>query len=219
AAIQRGRAACRGRCRLRNQARAASPRRPPRQATRRSRSAALRRLHGIVARMRVARIITRLNIGGPSIQALTLSDRLNARGIDTLLIHGSLGAGEGDMRYLAGRNTFCLRGVPALQRSVAPLQDTIALVQVYRELCTFRPSIVHTHMAKAGSIGRMAAAAYNRTAGRRAPARIVHTYHGHVLEGYFSASAARVFTAAERGLARISDAIVAISPRIERELL
>ncbi len=169
--------------------------------------------------MRVARIITRLNVGGPSIQAVTLSERLSAHGVETLLIHGRLGAVEGDMRYLLSGNRVNTMYVPALQRPVAPLQDTIALAQVFSALRRFEPDVVHTHMAKAGTVGRLAAAAYNRTRGRRARARVVHTYHGHVLEGYFRSGAARLFTAAERQLAKASDAIVAISPRIQHELL
>jgi glycosyltransferase involved in cell wall biosynthesis len=169
--------------------------------------------------MRVARIITRLNIGGPSIQAMTLSERLAPRGFETLLIHGRLGAGEGDMQYLMAGAGIDAKFVPALQRPVNPVQDALALAELYRVLCRFRPAIVHTHMAKAGTLGRTAAALYNRTAGRRAPARIVHTYHGHVLEGYFDSTSARLFTWTERRLAATTDAIVAISPQIRSELL
>ena len=84
-----------------------------------------------------------------------------------------------------------------------------------------RPAIVHTHMAKAGLIGRCAAALYNLDARRvRTRARVVHTYHGHVLEGYFSAADdAALFITLERMLARVTDRIVAISPAIRRELL
>jgi glycosyltransferase involved in cell wall biosynthesis len=81
-----------------------------------------------------------------------------------------------------------------------------------------RPRIVHTHMAKAGMLGRLAAAAYNLTRGSAPRTTIIHTYHGHVLEGYFSPMKTRLFIALERMLARISDVIVAISPAIEREL-
>ena len=77
-----------------------------------------------------------------------------------------------------------------------------------------RPQIVHTHMAKAGTLGRLAAAIYNRTAGRGDRARVVHTYHGHVLDGYFSPAKTRFFLGAERAVARVTDRIVAISPRI-----
>ena len=168
--------------------------------------------------MRVVRIITRLNVGGPAIQASMLSDRLRGRGFETLLVHGQLGAGEGDMRYMLDPGVRT-RYLPALRRPVAPIHDAVALLQLVDLLRDERPDIVHTHMAKAGTLGRLAAAVYNRTAGRGRPARVVHTYHGHVLEGYFSDRMARIFTSAERQLARLSDAIVAISPQIRDELL
>ncbi|PYR64494.1 MAG: glycosyltransferase family 1 protein [Acidobacteria bacterium] len=168
--------------------------------------------------MRVVRLITRLNVGGPSIQAMTLSDRLRARGVETLLVHGKLGEGEGDMRYLLSTGVET-RYLPALRRPVAPLHDAIAFAQILDILRAVRPQIVHTHMAKAGTLGRLATAFYNRTAGRLAPVRVVHTYHGHVLEGYFGSPAVTLFTRMERHLAAVTDAIVAISPQIRRELL
>jgi len=167
--------------------------------------------------IRVLRIITRLNVGGPSIQAMALSDRLTSRGFETLLVHGRLDAGEGDMRYLLPPSV-AVRQLPSLRRPPAA-QDPIALAQLTSLMREFRPQIVHTHMAKAGALGRLAAATYNRTMGRSAPARVVHTYHGHVLEGYFGPGTTRLFLAIERGLARATDKIVAISPNIRRALL
>lgn len=167
---------------------------------------------------RVLRIITRLNIGGPSIQAITLSKGLTPRGFETCLLHGQLGPGEGDMQHLLSGDVDA-RMLPALRRPVAPMSDAIAFVQIYRKMCAFRPALVHTHMAKAGTIGRLAAALYNRTVGASAPARVVHTYHGHVLDGYFKPRTARLIVSIERRLARASDAIIAVSPRIRDELL
>jgi glycosyltransferase involved in cell wall biosynthesis len=169
--------------------------------------------------VRVVRVITRLNVGGPAIQAITLSERLSRSGYDTLLLHGRLGPGEGDMRYLQTDPALVTRYLDHLRRPVAPPHDLAALAQIYRALCRFRPALVHTHMAKAGTLGRIATLAYNATAGRSAPARIVHTYHGHVLEGYFSARTTRWVLAIERILARHTDAIVAISPRVRDELV
>jgi glycosyltransferase involved in cell wall biosynthesis len=171
-----------------------------------------------VRHVRIARIITRLNIGGPSIQAVTLTERLSARGFDTLLIHGSLGDGEGDMRYLLAPSTR-VEHVPALRRELAPASDAAAFARISSILRDFKPHIVHTHMAKAGAVGRTAAVMYNRSAAREARARIVHTYHGHVLEGYFGAVKTAVFVGVERLLARRTDRIVAISPAIRDELL
>jgi glycosyltransferase involved in cell wall biosynthesis len=179
---------------------------------------AMSRASGSSEKMRVLRIITRLNIGGPSIQAIALTERLAGRGVETRLIHGRLGTGEGDMRYLL-TTPAAARQLTALRRQIAPVHDTIALVQVLDTLRDFRPQIIHTHMAKAGTIGRVAASIYNRTASRDARVRVVHTYHGHVLEGYFSPARTRAFLGVERLLARATDRLVAVSPRIEHELI
>jgi glycosyltransferase involved in cell wall biosynthesis len=165
----------------------------------------------------VVRVITRLNIGGPSIQATRLASALDRHGFSTTLIHGRLGDGEGDMSYLIAPGARAIH-LDSLRRPLSPVADVRALLALYRELKRARPALVHTHMAKAGLLGRTAAAAYNLTRGAAPRARVVHTYHGHVLEGYFSPLMTRLFIALERMLARISDAIVAISPAIEREL-
>jgi glycosyltransferase involved in cell wall biosynthesis len=168
--------------------------------------------------IRVLRVITRLNIGGPAIQAIALSDRLTARGFETMLVHGRLGAAEGDMQDLVPASVRAL-AVPALRRPVAPAADAAALAQIVRVVREFEPHVVHTHMAKAGAVGRLAAAIHHRTNGRRRRLAVVHTYHGHVLEGYFSPVATRMAVGVERRLARLTDRLVAISPTIRRELL
>jgi glycosyltransferase involved in cell wall biosynthesis len=165
----------------------------------------------------IVRVITRLNIGGPSIQATRLTDALDAHGFSTTLIHGRLGDGEGDMRYLVAPGARAIY-LDSLRRPLSPLADLRALLSLYRELKRVRPAIVHTHMAKAGMLGRVAAAAYNMTRGAAPRTRVIHTYHGHVLDGYFSPLMTTVFITLERMLARVSDCIVAISPAIEREL-
>ena len=165
----------------------------------------------------VVRIITRLNIGGPSIQATRLTSALASHGFSTTLIHGRLGEGEGDMSYLIAPGARAIY-LESLRRPLSPLADLRALLALYGELKRARPAIVHTHMAKAGLLGRVAAAAYNATRGTAPRARVIHTYHGHVLEGYFSPLMTRLFITFERTLARLSDVIVAISPAIEREL-
>jgi glycosyltransferase involved in cell wall biosynthesis len=160
--------------------------------------------------MRILRVITRLNIGGPSIQAISLTTRLAERGHATALIHGRLDRGEGDMTYLVPAGTS-LTFVPTLCRPIALADDLRSLFALRRLIREFKPDIVHTHMAKAGMIGRLAALGSG--------ARVVHTYHGHVLEGYFGAAKTATFIMLERILARCSDAIIAISPAIRQELL
>lgn len=165
----------------------------------------------------VVRIITRLNIGGPSIQATRLTNALEHHGFRTTLIHGRLGEGEGDMSYLIAPGSRAIH-VNTLCRPLSPIDDLRTLFRLYSEIKRARPAIVHTHMAKAGMLGRLAATIYNATRGNAPKARIVHTYHGHVLEGYFSPMMTAIFIGLERRLARLSDRIVAISPAIERDL-
>jgi glycosyltransferase involved in cell wall biosynthesis len=166
----------------------------------------------------VVRVITRLNIGGPSIQAASLSSALVPRGFTTTLVHGRLGPGEGDMSYLVAAGVATVF-VPTLGRAIQPLADLRALAALVGELRRRRPRIVHTHMAKAGLLGRVAAKIYNLTRGAAPPARVVHTYHGHVLEGYFNPLTTSLFIALERLMARGTDAIIAIAPAIRTELL
>ena len=168
--------------------------------------------------LRVARIITRLNIGGPSIQAIGLSRDLEAHGFDTCLIHGRLGDGEGDMTRLLPIDDLNTVYVDNLVRPIAPFSDLRAWWRIYRALRRWQPDIVHTHMAKAGTLGRLAAVAYNRTRSAGQRARLVHTYHGHVFEGYFGSPSTRVFVAIERWIARRTDALIAISPQIAHDL-
>ena len=73
-----------------------------------------------------------------------------------------------------------------LVRPVSPFQDLRAVWSIYRALRRWKPDIVHTHMAKAGTLGRLASLIYNWTSRRPRRARLIHTYHGHVFEGYFS---------------------------------
>jgi glycosyltransferase involved in cell wall biosynthesis len=167
---------------------------------------------------RIARIITRLNIGGPSIQASRLTTLLEPRGYHTQLVHGEPGRDEGDMSDLVAAHADVIR-LPSLRRPIAPFADLRTLVRLFRFFRSFRPHIVHTHMAKAGLLGRVAATGYNLTRGTAPRARLVHTYHGHVLEGYFSSFTSRTFVGLERMLSRVTDRLVAISPAIRRDLL
>jgi glycosyltransferase involved in cell wall biosynthesis len=168
--------------------------------------------------MRIARVITRLNIGGPSVQALDLCRELASRGIETCLIHGRLANGEGDITdwepIAAARATY----VEHLVRPVSPLSDLKALWTIYKTLLEWRPHVIHTHMAKAGALGRLAGLVYNLTPGVKPRARLVHTYHGHVFDGYFTSSTTRVFVAIERWLAKRTDLLIAISPRVLGDL-
>ena len=168
--------------------------------------------------VRVLRVITRLNVGGPSIQATRLASSLDALGFETLLVHGRLGAGEGDMSYLLPDRGSRTRYLAHLQRPIAPWSDVRAILSLYRAMKEFKPHILHTHMAKAGLLARVAAAWFNLTH-PSSRVRIVHTYHGHVLEGYFSGPMTRLFITLERMLATVTDQLIAVSTRVREDLL
>lgn len=157
----------------------------------------------------VMRVITRLNVGGPARQAILLTDPLAVRGHTSHLVWGTVSTGEGELPLPRGTpNTY----VPQLRRELRPAGDTKAMWKLERLMRSYRPHVVHTHMAKAGTLGRLAA--------RRAGVPVViHTFHGHVLGGYFSGWKSRALLTAERGLARMSDALVAVSPAVRDELL
>jgi glycosyltransferase involved in cell wall biosynthesis len=157
-------------------------------------------------RLRVLRIIGRLNMGGPAHQAAYLSGRrFDTERYESLLVHGSIPIGEASLADLAEEEGARMRFVPELRQSVHLASDLRALLKLTRIVREYRPDIVHTHTAKAGFLGRLAALAV-----RPRPA-IVHTYHGHVLEGYFGPAKSRLYLYLERSLARISDRLIGVS--------
>jgi glycosyltransferase involved in cell wall biosynthesis len=166
--------------------------------------------------LRVVRIISRLNIGGPAIQAITVTKMLDERGYKTTLVRGTEGPDEGSMDYLADEWGVRPVYVPALQRETGP-HDLRALLALMRILWRERPHVVHTHAAKAGTLGRVAALVACRVPGRRCV--LVHTFHGHSLSGYFSSRRNRVFGTIERVLARRTDRIVAVSEEVRDDLV
>jgi glycosyltransferase involved in cell wall biosynthesis len=161
----------------------------------------------------VLRVITRLNVGGPAIQAVLLSARMDPDRFETLLVAGTESSTEGNMIEL-GRleEPPALRRVPVLGREISPLDDLRALGALVGLMREFRPDIVHTHLAKAGTLGRLAA----RIAGVRV---VIHTYHGTVFRGYFGSLRSRLFLEIERAVARATTRLVAITPGQRRELI
>ena len=155
---------------------------------------------------RVLRVITRLNIGGPARQALLLSKELTD--FQTRLVVGHPEPAEGELLDA----DVAIDRVP-LTRPINPLQDVRAYRCIDDLLTIFEPNLVHTHMAKAGALARFAA---SRSQPRP---KIVHTYHGHVLEGYFKSATQRTFIEIERRLASRSDVLIAVSSEVRDSLL
>jgi glycosyltransferase involved in cell wall biosynthesis len=163
----------------------------------------------------VIRIIARLNVGGPAIQVISLTRLLRARGYETVLLRGREGDTEGSMDHLAAQMGVAPVRLPGLRRGLG-LHDLRALFEVVRWQSRFRPAIVHTHTAKAGALGRIAAQLLPRS---RRPAVVVHTFHGHVLKGEFSPRTSRIIAAVERMLAKRTTRLIAVSSEIKQDLV
>jgi len=165
--------------------------------------------------VRVLRVITRLNVGGPALHVAYVSSGLAERGYDTTLVAGSLARGEDSMAFVAERLGVRLVRVAELRRDLSPYHDVVALLRLVRLIRAERPQILHTHTAKAGALGRVAAL----LARDARPPVVVHSFHGHVLRGYFDPVRTFGFRVVERWLARRSTVLVAVSPEVRDDLV
>lgn len=161
--------------------------------------------------IKIVRILGRLNIGGPAIHAVLLTEGLNEGLFRSILVTGMIGKSEGDMLHVAQRCGVVPVLIPELGREISWQNDLVALWKLYRLLIRERPDIVHTHTAKAGTLGRIAAVL------ARVPIRF-HTFHGHVFHDYFGPLKTQLFLVIERLLALVTTRIIAISETQKAEL-
>ena len=145
-----------------------------------------------------------MNIGGPAVQAALLSSSVDRQNFSSVLVAGPVSENEGDMSYLAAESGVRPFVIKELCREPNAFKDIAAFFRLYRLIRKEKPQIVHTHMAKAGALGRLAA----RLTG--VPV-IIHTYHGHVFHSYFSPAKTRFFLGVEKALAGFTDKIIVIS--------
>lgn len=160
---------------------------------------------------RIMNIIARLNVGGPAVYVTLLTERLRPPDYESMLVCGVVEPYEGDMGYYAEQHGVHPVVIPELGRSLNPLRDLKTIWKVYQLIREFQPDVVHTHTAKAGFVGRVAAWAAGVPV-------ILHTFHGHVFRGYFSPLKTRLFIFLERLTARMSDTIITLTEGLRREL-
>ena len=160
---------------------------------------------------KVLRIINRLNIGGPTWNAALLAKHL-APEFETLLVAGSRDISEGNSEFLVQELGVDFLEVKEMRRRIDPFYDYRAYRKIKSLIDDFKPDIVHTHAAKSGAIGRLAAI------NAKVPV-IVHTFHGHIFHSYFNSFQTRFFLQTERYLAKRSSAIIAISEKQKEELV
>jgi glycosyltransferase involved in cell wall biosynthesis len=165
--------------------------------------------------VKVLRVIARLNMGGPALHVAYLTAGLAERGYDTTLVSGTLARGEDSMAFVAEGLGVDVVRIDELGRDIAPVRDAVSVFKLARVIRRERPQILHTHTAKAGAVGRLAAL----LAGDARPPIVVHTFHGHVLRGYFDPVRSAAFRLLERWLARGTTALVAVSPEVRDDLV
>ena len=171
----------------------------------------------MLRKAKILRVITRLNIGGPAINAVLLTAGLSEEHFESLLVAGKVGTDEGDMAYLSEEKKIEPVFVEYFQRSINPFKDLLTFFTLYKIILRFKPDIIHTHTAKAGALGRLAAIVFNSF--NRKKIKMVHTFHGHVLSGYFNRFSTIFFIWIEKILARFTDLIVAVSEEVKQDIL
>lgn len=188
-------------------------------------------------KIKVLRIIARLNIGGPAIHTVLLTEGLDKSKFESLLVCGVVSSGEGNMVYYANQKGVRPFYIPQLRRELNPLNDLIAFIKILWIIKREKPDIIHTHTAKAGALGRLAGIAYNFgiqfstrhnqtrkntricQALSRGNIKLFHTFHGHIFDGYFNKFFTNIFIIIEKGMACFTDKIVTVSEEIKRELM
>lgn len=161
-------------------------------------------------KIKVLRIINRFNIGGPTFHVTLLTKHLG-QAFETKLVGGVPDAGESDSMHVLREYHIEPIVLEELQRDPSFTSDRKAYKKIKEIIQEYKPDIVHTHAAKAGALGRRAAAKCGVPV-------VIHTFHGHVFHSYFSKIKTEVFKSIERSLARKSTGIIAISDQQKKEL-
>ena len=166
--------------------------------------------------MKIIRIIARLNVGGPARHVVWLTKELNNAEFQSILLAGTVPEGEENMNWFAEENAVKPIFIEEMSRELSP-KDIVSLWKVYRAIKKAKPDIIHTHTAKAGTIGRIAGLFYRLL--NRKKVKIVHTFHGHIFHSYYGNLKTKIFLAIEKTLARFAtDKIIVISRRQFEEI-
>ncbi len=166
--------------------------------------------------MKIVRIIARLNVGGPARHVVWLTKELNDTEFQTSLLAGIVPEGEEDMSFFADENGVAPVYIEQMSRELSP-KDIISLWKIFRAISREKPDIIHTHTAKAGTVGRIAALLYRISS--RKKVRIVHTFHGHIFHSYYGKLKTKIFLLIEKTLALLAtDKIITISQKQFEEI-
>src|SRR5688572_27866489 len=172
---------------------------------------------------RIVRIIARLNVGGPAKHVVWLTSGLEDAGYRSLLVAGTVPEGEEDMSYFADEAGVKPLYIPEMSREIS-LKDAVTTWKLFRLFVREKPDIVHTHTAKAGTVGRVAGFFYRWLTpgvfiGRPRACKFVHTYHGHVFHSYYGRLRTQMFLTIEKVLARlVTDRLIVVSQQQAEEI-
>lgn len=162
--------------------------------------------------MRILQVITRMNVGGPAIEIDQLMKSLDPEKFESHLVTGACQSNEID--FLENKViAYSYRKIDSMKRSISPIRDLLSIFKLMWIIYEFKPHIIHTHTAKAGLLGRLASLPFLRSV------RVVHTFHGHVLEGYFSKPVTIFFRSIEKLLSKTTHQFIVVGTSIKSELL
>jgi glycosyltransferase involved in cell wall biosynthesis len=162
--------------------------------------------------IRVMRIIARMNVGGPAVQVSGLMRGFNGTAFDHRLYTGFCATDEADYLDSVAKDVEATR-IEGLGRRVSLCGDIRAFLSLVIEIREFKPHIIHTHTAKAGFLGRLASLVSLHQSVR------VHTFHGHLLNGYFGSFKRMLVVLAEKSLAFITQQLLAVGDKVRQDLL
>jgi glycosyltransferase involved in cell wall biosynthesis len=163
-------------------------------------------------KIKVLRIIARMNVGGPAVQVSGLMRGFDAQVFDQELVTGYCADDEADYLEKVATDVKAVR-IDGLGRSIKPRADLTALFAIIREIRRFKPDVIHTHTAKAGVVGRVASILSGHKSVR------VHTFHGHLLNGYFGSGKTKLVILVEKFLALFTDQLLAVGAKVKDDLL
>ena len=162
--------------------------------------------------VKVVQIIARMNVGGPAVIVADLMRSIDSSKVEQVLITGYCDVSEADYLETVATDIKATR-IAGLGRSVSLVADIRAFFALVAMIKKIAPDVIHTHTAKAGALGRLAAILAGRKAKR------VHTFHGHLLHGYFSGWKVKLVIAIEKFLAKRTDILVAVGNQVKEDLL
>lgn len=162
--------------------------------------------------IRVMRIIARMNVGGPAVQVSELMRGFNAAEFDQCLYTGFCAADEADYLETTATDVIAKR-IEGFGRRLSLAGDFRAFITLVKEIRAFKPQVIHTHTAKAGFLGRIASIVSLQ------PSIRVHTFHGHLLNGYFGSVKRSLVVIIEKSLARFTDQLLAVGDKVRQDLL